>query len=677
MKHNLLRYSLLLILLACANTGCKDDTFLISSTEKEDGSGIYVSVMVNTGGSNVTKAGTTPTPGENGDGSQHGEGDENKISDLVLFFFQGEETEDGTRLGINSSHPETIKVTPLHFSNNELYGESGTDKYDAIYFSATKEVGEMGLQIGQTYDVLVVANIDYDPVKAPFEINTLQDLQNAAFTDIMEKIKNNNKFAMSSAVSEFNAEKGINSVTIQANNTKNNPAVVRVDVERMVARIDCHISENGNYDVTGRPGDKVTLESFIVVNKYIANVDLENNYYSYWFKRVADTDNLSTNPDITYLGDETTSNNIASNYVIGPMTLTPPQIIDRTENFPYDHSLYYNKNNHSGWKDNWISTTDLLKSQLTSTHNDVTYHFLDYVQENILPVDVLNQANGMAYYCTGIVFKAQYQPADINTTDGTFYRYNGNFYASLDEIKKVIGNQSISENNLSQFGITKYQDGICYYTYFIKHAEDGDDTTVSPMEYAIVRNNIYQVNVKGINDIGTVTPTDYRLNLECTVAEWIQEDEITIDFNNNYNGTIAATSIKKATFTDSTVPEENGEWVIVAYSQDNVLREPQFSFYMKTPVGVGWTAHLTNPDDFEFVSDYQGIGGGNPVTLQIRPRRAFEEGVIRTTEMYITTDLYNEPVAFNQGTETFPGSEQAIRIRQVSTTEYDTSKDNT
>lgn len=664
MKYNHLIYLLMSFFMACVNAGCKDDTFLSSETEEEDGNGIYISIMVNTGKNSVSRAGTTPTPGEDGDGPQHGVGDENKISNLVLFFFQGKETEDGTRLGINSSHPETIKVTPLHFSNNELYGESGTDKYDAIYFSATKEVGEIGLQIGQTYDVLVVANIDYDPVKAPFEIKTLQDLQNAAFTDIMEKIESNKKFAMSSAVSEFNAEGGINSVTIEASNTKNNPAVVRVDVERMVARIDCHISENGNYDVTGRPGDKVTLESFIVVNKYIANVDLNTNNYSYWFKRVTNADDLSANPDVTYLGDETTSNNIASNYVIGPMTLTPPEIIDRTVNFPYDHSLYYYKNDPSGWEDNWISTTYLLNRQLTSTHNDDTYHFLDYVQENILPVDVLNQANGMAYYCTGIVFKAKYQPAGI---DGTFYRYNGNFYASLGEIKNVIGNQSISENDLSKFGITKYQDGICYYTYFIKHAEDGDDTKVSPMEYAIVRNNIYQVKVTGINDIGSVTPTDYRLNLECTVADWIHENEITIDFSNNYNGEINGVIVVK----DDTD-------VLVAYSQDNEVREARFTFNMETPVGVGWTAHLTNPNDFEFVSDYHGVGGDNDfVTLQIRPRRAFEEGVERTTEMYITIETDSSPLNFNinSGSQVkFPGDGDAIRIRQVSTIEYDNQK---
>ena len=329
-------------------------------------------------------------------------------------------------------------------------------------------------------------------------------------------------------------------------------------------------------------------------------------------------------------------------------------------------SLYYYKNDHSGWEDNWISTTDLLNRQLTSTHNDDTYHFLDYVQENILPVDVLNQANGMAYYCTGIVFKAQYQPAGINTTDGTFYRYNGNFYASLDEIKNVIGNQSISENNLSQFGIAKYQDGICYYTYFIKHAEDRDDTTVSPMEYAIVRNNIYQVNVTGINDIGSVTPTDYRLNLECTVTDWVLEDEITIDFSNNYYGEISGVIVVK----DDTD-------VLVAYSQDNEVREARFTFNMEAPVGVGWTAHLTNPNDFEFVSDYHGVGGGGPVTLQIRPRRPFEEGVERATEMYITIDTDNSLLDFNVDSDKnkkFPGDGDAIRIRQVSTIEYDNQK---
>lgn len=663
MKHNLLRYSLLLILLACANTGCKDDTFLTSPTEKEDGSGIYVSVMVNTGGTNVTKAGTTPTPGENGDGSQHGTGDENIIHTLIVYFFQGEVTEDGTRLGINSSNPENIPVYKLEFNSNDLYGGNSTNNYDAVYYSATKEVSEIGLQIGQTYDVLVIANPDL--LKFPSTKSNLKELQDAALRDIIVDIdeKGTNMFAMSSAVSEFDAEDGINSLTINANNTKNNPATVRIDVERMAARIDCSIQENGLYEVIGRKGDFVELKSLIVVNKYIANVDDNGNYLSnsgsYWFKRVANT-NFS---QIKYLGDE--DSEVGNNYVIGPMTLDPPDIEKREYNFPYDHSLYYFKDNTSDLEENWISTKDLLNRSLISTHNDVTYHFLDYVQENILPVDVLNQANGMAYYCTGIVFKAKYIPKDF--TDGTtFYRYKESFYTSLDEIKNVIGNQSISENNLSQFGITKYQGGICYYTYFIKHAEDRDDTKVSPMEYAIVRNNIYQVNVTGINDIGSVTPTDYRLNLECTVTDWVLEDEITIDFSNNYDGDILGVNVVK---------DDND--VFVAYSQDNKVRDAQFKFQMNTPVGVGWTAHLTNPDDFEFVGDYHGVGSGGSVTLQILPRRPFEEGVERTTEMYITIETDSSPLNFNidSGSQVkFPGDGDAIRIRQVSTIVYDNQK---
>lgn len=674
MKYNHLIYLLMSIFMACVNAGCKDDTFLSSETEEEDGNGIYISIMVNTGGNSVSRAGTTPTPGEDGDGPQHGVGDENKIYSLIVYFFQGEES-NGERMGINSSEPENIPVYKLEFDSDELYGgNNATNNYDAVYYSVTKEVSEIGLNIGQTYDVLVIVNPDL--FKFSYDINTLKDLQNAALRDIIVDNTDNGKktyrFLMASATSEFNADTGINSVKIEATNTKNNPAVVHVDVERMAARVDCHIENNGVYNVVARNGDKVELQSLIVVNKYIANVDdygwYLTNSGSYWFKRV--TNELSISSNIEYLGDEKTLdvNGVAGNYVLGPMTLDPPEIIDTTDIFPYDHSLYYYKNNHSDWEDIWISTTDLLNRPLTSTHKGDTYHFLDYVQENILPVDVLNQANGMAYYCTGIVFKAKYIPDGITTTDdGTFYRYNGKFYGSLDEI--IIGNQSISDNNLSQYGITKYNNGICYYTYFIKHAEDGDDTKVSPMEYAIVRNNIYQVNVTGINDIGTVTPTDYSLNLECIVADWEHEDEITIDFNNNYSGEINGVNVVK----------DNND-VFVAYSQDNEVRDAQFKFQMNTPVGVGWTAHLTNPNDFEFVGDYHGVGVGGDndfVTLQILPRRPFEEGVERATEMYITIDTDNSLLDFNvdsKENKKFPGDGDAIRIRQVSTIEYDNQK---
>ena len=197
MKRNALTYLLLPFLLALLVTACKDDTLPASPAEEEEaGSGVYVSVVVNTGGSNASRV---PTPGENGDlPKQPGTGDENMVHDLNVFFFQGEST--GKRLGINSPNAANIPVHSLYFSSEDLHymGPDASNNYDAVY-SVTKEVSEIGLLVGQTYDVLVIANIDYDPIKSPFEINNLSDLQKANFYDVMVHIENEKKFAMAFA----------------------------------------------------------------------------------------------------------------------------------------------------------------------------------------------------------------------------------------------------------------------------------------------------------------------------------------------------------------------------------------------------------------------------------------------------------------------------------------------
>ena len=517
---------------------------------------------------------------------------------MNVFFFHTTDRE-----GLNTTD-QSVNVVSIYF--NQLTGSSTT------YTTETKEIE--GLEIGSSYNVLVIANLG-ESLK---NITTLENLRQYI---VSTPIEQTNHFVMASS------ETGT-PVTIQAT-SKNNPTVVSANVERLAARVDCHWDTE--YSVGN---DKVAITQAMLVNKYTGG--------TYAFKRVT---NSTTELTIDYLGTENVEGNLAANYVIDPKTLNVPQTDIANS---YDH--YFSRYSWSATDSNWK-----LLSTVTSTHNDVTYSLLDYTTENVVKAE--DSENTCATYCTGIVFKAKYKLAGI---DGTFYRYNGKCYASLTDIKNVIRNQSISDDNLSQFGITKYQDGICYYTYWIKHAEDGDDTTVSPMEYAIVRNNIYQINVTGINDIGTVTPTDYGLYLECTVADWIQEKEITIDFSDNYDGDITGIHVVK-----------NQDDVLVAYSQDNEVRDAQFSFTMNTPVGIGWTAHLTNPDDFEFVGDYHGVGGQGPVMLRIHPRKTFEEGVTRETDMYITIDTDNSPLDFNVSSGEFPGDKNTIHIQQVSTIEYD------
>lgn len=606
MRQPVLTY-LFFFCLVLITAACKDDRLPASPIEKEGESNVYVSIVVNTEDSPNSRV-STPAPGEDGDGSQDGVNEENRVHDLNVFFFHTTDEK-----GLNTTDP-SVNVISIYF--NQLTGSS------TKYTTETKEIE--GLEIGSSYNVLVIANLGES-----LNITTLNQLRE--YTVSTPIIVQTNHFVMASS------ETGT-PVKIQAT-SKNNPTVVSANVERLAARVDCHW--NNEYLVGN---DTVVITEAMLVNKYTGG--------TYAFKRVTKS---TTDFTIDYLGTEKVNveGNLAANYVIDPKTLNLPQTNIANS---YDH--YFSTYSWSATDSNWKSL-----STVTSTHNDVTYSLLDYTTENVVKAE--DSKNTCATYCTGIVFKAKYQPAGISTTDGnrTFYRYNGKCYASLPEIKNVIGDQSISDDNLSQFGITKYQDGICYYTYWIKHAEDGDDTTVSPMEYAIVRNNIYQINVTGINDIGTVTPTDYGLYLECTVADWIPEKEITIDFSDNYDGNIAGIYVVK-----------NQDAVLVAYSQDNEVRDAQFSFTMNTPVGIGWTAHLTNPDDFEFVGDYHGVGGQDPVTLRIHPRKTFEEGVTRKTYMYITIDTDNSPLNFNVGsddTNKFPGDEDIIHIQQVSTIEYD------
>ena len=646
MKRNALTYLLLPFLLALLVTACKDDTLPASPAEEEEaGSGVYVSVVVNTGGSNASRAdGATdeynPTGGEKGDVKWPGESYENTIHNLYLYFFDGGEDENGVRKGINADANTPI-LAQVSFDNTSLSGSGQT------YYTQPVEINE--LQIGKTYDVLAIANI-----KTTINSVTLGELRDNNLKAI--RVSDKQWFIMSSANPEFDAERKINSVKIETGNTINNPATVSIDVERLEARIDCHVESSYSVEETG---DQVSFTGFIVVNKYVANDNYENSYV---FKRVSENIELSNNK-VVYLEDEETQEGIATNYVIGPMTLTPPTLSN--ESHHYDNSFYFHHDTPGDWEDIWKQ----LNNTVTSEQNGITYHLLDYTQENIVPANVAETE--CAKYCTGIVFKAQYRPAGITTTDGTFYEYQGKFYNTPEDT----GIPNISPYNYEMFGVVKYEGGICYYTYWIKHADDGDDTKVSPMEYAIVRNNIYQINVTGVSGIGTVTPTDYGLYLTCTVADWVEENAIDIDFTEStaYKGDFVGVSVKK---------DENA--VLVAYSQDNEFRDAQFTFRMQTPRGATWTAHLSNPDDFELVGDYIGVGTGTDssneglVTLTVRARRPFEEGSERTTALYITTNVFDNPIAFNQGSgesTLFPGENTYIRIRQVSTTDYDNTQE--
>ncbi|MBD8040784.1 fimbria major subunit [Phocaeicola sp. Sa1CVN1] len=411
MKRNALTYLLLPFLLALLVTACKDDTLPASPAEEEEaGSGVYVSVVVNTGGSNASRV---PTPGEGGDGPQAGTVEESTVHDLNVFFFQGDD-------GINSDANTEITHC-LYFSqdNNNLFGGIGQGDYDAVYYSATEDVSDK-LQIGERYNVLVIANAGDLSNNA-----TLQTLGNLRDYQVSETITDDGYFLMSSESDAF--------IDIKAN-TPATAEPVSVNIERMTARVDC-AWEDDYYEIDNSSA-KVKIESAMLVNKYIGD--------TYAFKRI--TTSITDNT-IEYLGDEIGDNDTpAENYVVDLKTLDDDFTPSATYYANYYPTLSLSEN--SEWR--------ILDKNVTSTDESGTiYYRLDYTQENVFRV---SDGFNVAACCTGIVFKTTY-------------------YAG---------------GNTNGAGETRY------YSYWIRHAADNNDE-ISPMEYAIVRNNIYQLEVTGFS----------------------------------------------------------------------------------------------------------------------------------------------------------------------------------
>ncbi|MBU3807173.1 MAG: Mfa1 family fimbria major subunit [Candidatus Phocaeicola faecipullorum] len=474
MKRNALTYLPLLFLLALLVTACKDDTLPASPAEEEEaGSGVYVSVVVNTGGSNASRV---PTPGEGGDGPQAGTVEESTVHDLNVFFFQGDD-------GIDSDANTEITHC-LYFSqdNNNLFGGIG----QGDYYSATEDVSDK-LQIGETYNVLVIANAG--DLRNNEELKTLSGLRDY---QVSETITNDGYFLMSS---ESYASRKIKA------NTPATAEQVSVNIERMTARVDCRVLKK--YEVTNSE-DKVQITHATLTNKH--------RVQTYAFKRVTTGISGADLNEVVYLDPEKVSEEKkASNYVIDPYTLTNRDS-ERTYDIPYFNLETILE--ESGGTELWNGWKPLTGVDSFSQDED-DYTKLDYTDENVVLNERLTMSN-----TTGVVFKAKYVPNESSSyaLDGTFYIYQGVFYPSLEEIKKQFQLEELTENNYPNYGIKCYDKGICYYTYWIRHANDEDETVFSPMEYAIVRNNIYQLTVKSISRLGSNTPDDSEIDLSLDVV---------------------------------------------------------------------------------------------------------------------------------------------------------------
>lgn len=97
---------------------------------------------------------------------------------------------------------------------------------------------------------------------------------------------------------------------------------------------------------------------------------------------------------------------------------------------------------------------------------------------------------------------------------------------SKDENGKVVldQNSKVTRIALQPYGTRTYEDATCYYTWWVRHSNDNDDTKKGIMEYAIVRNNIYKLTVNSIYSLGGEIPGDDEnegIILDVYVNDWL------------------------------------------------------------------------------------------------------------------------------------------------------------
>ena len=541
----------------------------------------YVQLSFSTAANGLTRA--NPNGGEQGDGSEAGQTYENAVSSAVAFLFAH------TGDGVNAANPAAVTVTPVRFGT--VTGNGRT------YTTEAQQVGD--IDYGQ-YDVIVVANPGDDNWWT--SVSTLEDLQDK----IMKTAWTQNADGTYTDFLMASADDAVTPLNVtEDNTTEANAAKTAVSVERVAARVDYNALNEYTCIDQNYNGATVEITGATIVNRLTAG--------SYLLKRVAnDVDGTG----LEYLGDETETNTVATNYVLDPWTADKTEANLQDTPFIvggqsvaaaglYDADTYIptRSDNPEDW-------ADYCKEGATNATED-GYLRVGYALEN-----TTDKLSTSLNYNTGIVFKAQFHPVGVigDYTDGqTFFTYNGKIYPMLtdmmgqlngqedfstyvgkkiaaltswDELKDFAasitndptGYRTYLENyadthsaeafntadelkweyylsyklgvfensqdgpEINQNGkntrallyassnklLRTYYKGQCYYTWWLRHSNDGDDDTNGVMEYAVVRNNIYKVNVESIYSLGGDIPDNQQLDARVYVNKWSMLPEETL-----------------------------------------------------------------------------------------------------------------------------------------------------
>lgn len=366
---------------------------------------------------------------------------------------QGGEEGDGREPGINHENDVNSLTVLLYNSDKDDLSDDNAI-IDYVYtFTGLKSSSSTGgvtyttgpreidpVIVGKNYHVLVIANAgDMTSRCKGKKISEIRDMQMDKVCTRNDGIANFTDFVMSSktdAKIDFSGKSG------SGTGTESDPYMVDVNIERLVARID--IIPTATFDGTSHCYYYNVMDGTNVVGGFKLESVTPSKVLTkgeYLIKRVSSDAAVSA---VTYFGEEKmdATTKASTNYVVCPWTK------DRTgltlSNAEGPASLY-----------------NVKETTSTSTAVEEASYILDYVMEN-------TTTNNAEDNSTGLIFK-------------------GKYYESSE------WNATTKKPKAGFAGAEKQ------YTYTLRHSDpSGNGTTADPMHFGVVRNNIYQVKVEGV-----------------------------------------------------------------------------------------------------------------------------------------------------------------------------------
>ena len=455
MKTKLKYFSLAIAaLLMVGFASCSSDDEPIKGVEEIETGGTKMQLVVNM----PTGASTRSTTGTADVGSEPGTAAENEAKTVLLSVF-----DDGGNF-IANYRPELITPTT----------ENPTS-YTSKVFEAN------ALKLGNSYKVYVYIN-PYPEMELkaqnPNEFFKPWDTaatEEARYLSVMEGITTKRGFIMSNATT-VEAKLVENSAIVETT-----PFTIEADVERAVARFDYTAANAENtYKVGGESSDvSVAFTHYKLLN---------TSKQFYHLKRV------NTTAEGTQGGAET-----ADNYVMDTDWEQKKKVVTSWAEDEFNNNFYFNlKSGHvTGYKELGTSTTEAQN--------------LAYVIENTLPAENFSK-KGLA---TAVVFKGKlvFGASYGGGVGLEVFVWNNTFYGTYDKLPAGVRSLVDSfggrtKENLVKAGITSYSwdadiEGYpVYYVYYNRHNNNGDDKKTGPMEFAVVRNNVYKLSISKVNLFG-------------------------------------------------------------------------------------------------------------------------------------------------------------------------------